>query len=90
MQNYTRNWWRRCKTTLEIGGEDLRERVTTMGVISQFMGGLVAWPVGSLSDSARLGRKGPIYFSCLLMTLSYVTLVFAPHVVSAEGEKFIF
>ncbi len=57
-----------------------------MGIISQFVGGVVAWPVGYLSDGDFLGRKGPIFFACSLMTASYLLLVFLPHYVKPEGR----
>ncbi len=59
-----------------------------MGILSQSVGGLVAWPVGYLSDGHILGRKGPIFFACTLMTASYLLLVALPHYVKAQGDYF--
>lgn len=48
-----------------------------MGLLAQFCGAIVTYPVGKLSDGP-CGRKNLVYFACLIMCVVYVIFIFAP------------
>jgi len=49
-----------------------------MGLLAQFCGALVTYPVGKLSDG-KLGRKKLVYFACIIMALVYTSILLVPY-----------
>jgi len=66
------------RDTINVEDENLQKlHVGAMGLVGQFCGALVAYPVGKLSDGP-LGRKKLVYIACGIMCFVYIGFIFAP------------